>query len=660
MKISVHTKTGRVSSCMAIVAGALLFYGCATRQAEPTSPVESYNINRPPVEAPESAKVNDFRLNPPVVEDITIKKLNGGKVLLAVHFAADQRLGRTVTISPGEDAIVLHDDGLKGDEKGGDNVYSAILTSDWDSLAAEQNMLLAELIKRHALTVPVFSGRGVTGVKKIIPDEQAGAQAGGSIKILPFGSGAPMVIPNESLFITDTNVVDDTLRTFDPCTGAGTPMGKWTFGYLMTQMANTPVTGVDPSDFVLNWLQTWETSQPVNGFTVPARTAITTLINNWPTNGNGKLDLSQAPMKLSAIVNRIDLAANSAYGPVSGAEGRFVFTVMGGGGTNSSGFGGGTNSSGFGGTNASGSGGCSPELFTVIVEYGVPATNCETIQSWAQQWLNLQDFTLGSTQYNAALEAITDQFTAANANPAKPNGSALDQLRTDEIQLGLQQGLPWELREFQIGTNQQLNEVTVKQTPEKEENPPGPMCYYQNGTNNAALVQWINQNQTEVTNNTYTVPDDLTNPPGGPFLGGSAPNNIDFWNATPNTTSINLEAARHQFSLNTCNGCHGAETGTDFRHVQQNSTGEAGLSGFLTGITNTVPLNLSTQTIPPNSANPVYIYDDLERRAQILSEDASASCPSAILFGGQGPNLGGPIVRHVPTLYRIPVTLSAD
>lgn len=613
MKFFIHAKTGRVSSCIAIIVGALLSYGCATRKPEPAPPVQSYNINRPPVEAPQWAKVNDFRLNPPVVEDITVKKLTVETELVAVRFAADKRLGRTVTISPDEAPIVLHDDGLNGDEKARDHVYSAILPSDWDSLAAEQELLLAELTKRNALTFPVFRGRDVVGEQTINPAELARLRASGIIKVIPFSGGGVLVISNKSLFITDTNVVDDPNRTFNPCTGIGTPMGKWTFGYLMTQMANTPATGVDPSDFVLNWLQTWETPQTVNGFTVTNRNRIINLINRWPTNANGKLDLSQAPMKLSAIVNRIDLAANSAYGRAGGAEGRFVFTVTGPPGTNSI------------GTN-----GCSaPEPFTVILEYGVPIHTCFGIRNWARQWLDLQTNQLGSPQYNAALEAITDQFATSNVVASKPNGSALDQLRTDEIALAG----PWELREFQIGTNHLLNEVTVKQTPEKQENPQNPSTrlYFQNGSDNGALVQWINQNETAVTNNTYTVPDTLPISPGGPFLGGSSLNSIDFWNATSNTPSINSEAARHQFTLNTCNGCHGAETGTIFRHViQQNPNGEARLSGFLTGITNTVRLTPSTQTIPLNSTNPVYIYGDLARRAQILAGDASSSCLTRI------------------------------
>jgi len=190
---------------------------------------------------------------------------------------------------------------------------------------------------------------------------------------------------------------------------------------------------------------------------------------------------------------------------------------------------------------------------------------------------------------------------------------------------------PWELREFHIETNHQLNEFTVAQTPEKQLHPEanGPLVYFQGGSLNPNLVIWLNQNATAVAANTYTLPDTLPFAPFSPLLGGAAPNNLDVWNATPNAAPINLETVRHQFSLNTCNACHGGETRTSFRHVVDFGNGtEAILSDFLTGqnMPVTVPVQPDTQTIPPNSPNPVYTYGDLARRAQILAEDTSANC----------------------------------
>jgi hypothetical protein len=54
--------------------------------------------------------------------------------------------------------------------------------------------------------------------------------------------------------------------------------------------------------------------------------------------------------------------------------------------------------------------------------------------------------------------------------------------------------------------------------------------------------------------------------------------------ATPRVLPTELLEARHLFSLNTCNGCHGAETATEFFHVGPRRAGQvAPLSKFLTG-----------------------------------------------------------------------------
>lgn len=47
-----------------------------------------------------------------------------------------------------------------------------------------------------------------------------------------------------------------------------------------------------------------------------------------------------------------------------------------------------------------------------------------------------------------------------------------------------------------------------------------------------------------------------------------------------------MEPAALEFSLNTCNGCHGGETNTAFLHIFPRFEGEqSSLSGFLTGTT---------------------------------------------------------------------------
>ena len=84
------------------------------------------------------------------------------------------------------------------------------------------------------------------------------------------------------------------------------------------------------------------------------------------------------------------------------------------------------------------------------------------------------------------------------------------------------------------------------------------------------------------------MPDDY--PSGQPFLGGSAFNGFNnvglangFWNATG--IGGNEATARRFFSVNTCQGCHGAETNTqEFQQVMNRKAGNpSSLSAFLLG-----------------------------------------------------------------------------
>jgi hypothetical protein len=101
---------------------------------------------------------------------------------------------------------------------------------------------------------------------------------------------------------------------------------------------------------------------------------------------------------------------------------------------------------------------------------------------------------------------------------------------------------------------------------------------------------------------------------GSPFVGGSSFNNLAAWTAP----GILNNEARHRFSLNTCNGCHGfAETGTAFLHVSPRFPGsEAQLSGFMTGITVFDPVTGDPRTL-----------NDLGRRRVDLQGLVCASPP---------------------------------
>ena len=483
--------------------------------------------------------------------------------------------------------------------------------------------------------VPVYADRQLTG-RMAVPEI---SRLGESVDLFPFlntreiqprafGGGAILgassaVDPGKSLLITDLSVVNDPDRTWDPFNpdavsyidpATGRPR-KWTFGFLMEEMCNSSLTGVDPKIFVRRWIDHFEQFQTINFDDVPDRQGDVqaALIDKWEAanlaEGLDPLDLKNAPFRLTAIVNRVDLRSASGYAAGDGGECRFVF--------------------------------CAYDLdtgahkpMTVIFEYGVPLGTCVQIKNWAQQWQQLSGLEFVSVDpnstFNANLEDLTDVVALANADPAKPNGSAINQLRSNNFIERFT--LPWTMREWQITgagvAPNHLTAVTTKQTPADSKM----------GTSD--LANYLNTFETDILAGSHSVP--LTFPGATPFLSGKSqvPTPGFFWNAA----GIANNEVRHHFSLNTCNGCHGGEAGAQlptvgglpldpvtgngatgpsssapsFVHIaERNADVQSHLSRFLTGT--------GTALSDPVTGVP-RVFDDLTRRAADLDFVANMPC----------------------------------
>jgi hypothetical protein len=551
--------------------------------------------------------------NPQVesVEAAPLEKATAeGDALLFVRFAAASKVGPTVPTVIDDRDVLLHDDGQGGDEVAGDGTHSAVIFLDFNQLADNQERVSQlnnapptdadpagggeSLASPDSVLMPNFDfsrdRRGTASLPKV---DFRNVRPGQRVPIFRLGTYRG-VDPRKSLVITDIKVVEDPTRTFNPCTKAGTPMGPWTFGHLMREMANQPRTGITPSAFVRKWLDKWMNDQTTaNGWTAAKRQRIKQLIiDPWEAASGGPgmpLDLSKAPFRLLAIVNRVDLRGNSVYGGGSAGEGRFVFGVI--------------DMTGRGGPyNGQQSAPCGATPFTVIVEYGIDRTGC-AIRDWGKQWYNLRNFVLGSPAYNAALQAITDQFTRANAAPRKPNGSALNQLRTNEIAIAnLPPDADWQMREFRLPLGDgHLFEANAKQTP------------HESLRNTDLTAQYVNADTPAILAGVNVVPDFWL---GQPFLTNASdvPPGV-FWKDGPNVFIGNRQA-RHLFSLNTCSACHAGETGTGFTHITPTPFGApAGLSGFMTGI----------NVADPADGAPTRTFNEFQRRA--LDLDALVNTP---------------------------------
>ena len=543
----------------------------------------------------------DFSTNPPLVKKAVARLLAqpvpAGNARVEVIFAAEEVLPPQIPVFLERSKHLLRDDGREGDAVAGDRKYSAIVPLDLDAIARQQQRVHRLQEQHGRLAMPVYQGRKLVRRTFLPADFFRPLQPEVPFPLdwWAFPAG---VSQEHSLVIRDPSVVEDPTRTYDPCTDTGTPMGKWTFGYLMQQMANQAYTGLDPAEFARQWTLKMLTPQVVNGWTVNLSAGTDTAFNAWPrVFGTKQLDLAKAPFKLLAIVNRVDLRNSHVYGGGNGGEARFVFGLLGCPGSSSPGL---------------------QQKFTVILEYGIQTGGCLSLKNWAQQWTALGDHALGSAAYNAALEAITDQFSLADAAPNKPNRSALNQLRTNRGQVDAL----WELREFKLhgkgAATSHLMANTVAQTPASEAAPGFGFLGYPNPD---AVIDYIDLNETAILTDKHVVPNFFA---GIHFRGGSSTRLASFFGW--DSALITNREARHKFALQTCNGCHFNETGLDsnpnmFFHIAPANVGAtAALSGFMTG----------TDVPDPFDDLPVRHFDELERRATDLDGLANNICLTAL------------------------------
>jgi hypothetical protein len=469
-------------------------------------------------------------------------------------------------------------------------VFTTQIDFDWNAFAKEQQK--RKTAAAAGRQVPVFEGRKFIHMEPmqfLDPAEIQGAlqshqpiQFSGRI----LAGGAVNVFPQNELMITNLAVVEDVGsngsngRTFDSClpTGQqGNPTGAWTLATLMMAMANT--TNIQVAEQLMNDILTsWQNAETVNTFTVQPRTAIGTLggtsgfLSNWPTDPNNPSlpSLLNPPFHLNAIVNRIDLGQD--FNPPTAGELRFIF---------------GSTAGTAQGQNCT----ANPQPFNIILEFNVPSTFTPTV--WANRWNAIGSIPV-TTNFPSALETeITDPVVTAGACGGN---SCIAQIRTNEIELGT----VWQQREFHLTTSAlgtpAIHEATIAMTPDGSFNFGDPTCGVGQDpacNNNGVLSNYVNNpaNNAEILATEGALPFVPASWEGQPFLGvavfNGPPNANAFWNDSVNAPQILPEDARIFFSLNTCNGCHGAETATTFQQVfNRVINNQSNLSNFLLGCTN--------------------------------------------------------------------------
>ncbi len=579
---------------------------------------------------------------PPRVEELSLFKVSGdvnpessqGNAVVMVRFEKGQvEPGTVLTIQPDEQPLALNDLGLGADLEAQDGIFAAFVDVDFEGRAQDSRDFRERLNRRQDQTVKFFAGRSV--IDRLPFEEQEPrnfsireqVELSSGVTLIPvepeleFMSLAASTDPAKTLGINDLSVVQDPSRTYNPCLDSninaisaadGNVNGAWSFKTLMANMANTSVTGVSAQQFMHEWLVLWMNNQTVNNFTINARTNIQNFFPGWDGVNASTLDIDRLPFRLLAIMNRIDLGTTSLYGGASPGETRFVFGLM---DPNS----------------------CSARPMTVILEYEDVTPACTDVKARANEWVALDSLPLPSPSYNAALQAITDQVTLANAAPAKPNGSAIGQVRSNDFAFSV----PWQLREFRLFAGGPFLEPdTIKQTPHEPQ-------YNTGGVDNGLLAEYIENEANDILCEAHSVPEQYAFSTGvQDFLTGHVDYNLgDFWNApvnaaalpssfpacyettltsTPNPADIPSEVL-HKMSINTCDDCHSGETLTSFVHVNWSSNASfsipANFSDFVTGNG-----GVGHFVTDPRGSGLTREFDEFARRGQILDDLATGSC----------------------------------
>jgi hypothetical protein len=267
--------------------------------------------------------------------------------------------------------------------------------------------LLASLLVAACATPPVTSGFGPDPERA--PDYPAAPQ-----DPLPLDPPPPPAIDRDrELLVTDRAVLSSA-RSDDASASA-----PWSFRHLMESLA--AASSADTATFVSDWLATWQQSStaPSEG-SLPLgvrpdvqRELVCPWLRLTPENAcddtcahcaASKLDLSRAPFRLLAIVNRLDLAETTTGCKPEASEGRLVFVAL-------------------------RPGTSTPLSFHAIFEYVVNGTAAGEPAAWHAL------AALQGDDYATALERLTRSFT---------DGALLGQLRTSENLAGTS----WELRQF--------------------------------------------------------------------------------------------------------------------------------------------------------------------------------------------------------------------
>src|SRR5258706_1924789 len=249
---------------------------------------------------------------------------------------------------------------------------------------------------------------------------------------LMVGGCSANVEPLRSIEIVHPNIVND-------ARSSSATDGVWSFRRLIENMAPS-ANAVDTDAFLRGIFEAWTATQTINGAVTAIRNSAAAMDRfAIPGTSPRQFNLANAPFKLIAVASRLDLRTATTAG-----EGRLIYGL----------------------TNASDPTSPNMETMTLIMEFALPlVAPLDTPAKWAAKWHELDtiDPATAPATFAAKLQEITDKFTIRNAFVGRPNGSAINQIRTNEIRFTT--FTFWQLREFNMGSNGFMAPATTKLSP---------------------------------------------------------------------------------------------------------------------------------------------------------------------------------------------------
>jgi len=343
---------------------------------------------------------------------------------------------------------------------------------------------------------------------------------------VPAAAAGPDIDYRHSLLIMWREIVAPQLDHQHQCQ-IDPALPDWSFASLMGSVGGSP-DDASTAKFIRDWLALFDQRQTLpNGLYAVERPQVAAQIAKpWADDWN--YDPAHAPFRLLAIVNRMDLRVSPLLIGENAGEIHFVFGAI----------------------DVTKGKDCAPLPMTVILEFGVRVPSPDALKQMAGDWIDLSGYDPGGQMYRDKLARLLHRTIAPNVRPgAKPNGSAIDHIRTNEA-LG---GQNWEMREFQLaaGTGADLVEANMTLTPTSS----------LIGTPQLAL--FLASIGHDIALQDYWVP--LYFPGASTALLGSVALPRGLANSPPVSGPHPSD-----FSFNTCTGCHGGDATTNtgkFTHI---------------------------------------------------------------------------------------------